>query len=80
MNEKDEDPLQDEPFAYSETKDGKVFILCEGRTVTTLKDKDAQRFLTRARNASPREGQLLMAKATKNFKRGNERLGKSRPM
>ena len=60
-------------FDYRTTKDGKVFISHEGRDVTTLRGGDAARFLDRVRDAGEDEAQLAMAKATGNFKRGNER-------
>ena len=60
-------------FDYRTTKDGKVFISYESRDVTTLRGGDAIRFLDRIRAAGHDEAQLAMAKATGNFKRGNER-------
>jgi hypothetical protein len=60
-------------FDYRTTKDGKVFISHRGRDVTTLRGADAARFLGRLREAGEDEAQLAMAKATGNFKRGNER-------
>ncbi|MBA2597330.1 MAG: hypothetical protein H0T18_05025, partial [Chloroflexia bacterium] len=41
--------------------------------VTTLAGKDAVRFLARVDGAGAEQAQLAMAKATGNFKRGNER-------
>ena len=72
MSEK-ENPLAHEPFSFQETKDGKVLLSFEGRVVETLRGKDAERFLRRTIGASSEALQMLMAKATKNFKRGNER-------
>ena len=60
-------------FDYRATKDGKVFISHEGRDVKTLRGGDALRFLDRVGDAGGDEAQLAMAKATGNFKRGNER-------
>ena len=60
-------------FTYRANKDGKVFISWEGKQVTILKGKPAQKFLKKIENADHLEAQLLMAKATGNFKRGNER-------
>ena len=65
--------LPEDPFSYQETKDGKVFISQGGRVVTTLKGKAAESFLAKIRNCDERRGQFVMAKATGNFKRGNER-------
>jgi hypothetical protein len=73
-----EDPLADEPFSYRQTKDGQVMISHSGRVVTTLRGKDAERFLSRAAPADPRALQLLMARVTGQFKFGNERQGKSK--
>jgi hypothetical protein len=60
-------------FAYRTTRDGKVFISHQGRDVTTLRGGEAARFLERVRDAGDDEAQLAMARATGNFKRGNER-------
>ena len=62
-----------EQFSYRSTKDGKVLISWEGRVVTTLKGVTAQQFLARASSADAEGRQVLMARATANFKRGNER-------
>ena len=62
-----------EVFSYAETKDGKVFISWQGRTVTTLAGEGARRFLSRAEGLDANGRQQLMARATGNFKRGNER-------
>ena len=43
------------------------------KTVTTLAGDGAQRFLARAEGADAAGLQQLMARATGNFKRGNER-------
>jgi hypothetical protein len=69
------DPLSSEPFDYQETKDGKVLLFHKGKHIETLTGTAALRFLARASNVDSRGVQLLMAKATKNFKRGNERSG-----
>ena len=65
--------LAEEPFAYQASADGKVFISWQGRQVTILKGDDAQAFLRRVTDKDARTQQLAMAKATGNFKRGNER-------
>ena len=62
-----------EVFAYKQTKDGKVFISWQGRTVTTLAGDRAATFMARADNLDPEGLQQLMARATGNFKHGNER-------
>lgn len=65
--------LDAEPFTYQLTKDGAVRIAHEGRVVTVLTGKPAARLMTIVSSAEPREVQLALAKATGNFKRGNER-------
>jgi hypothetical protein len=60
-------------FSYRATKDEKVFIVWNGRTVTTLSGPRARRFLADAEGTDAAGEQLLMARATGNFKRGNER-------
>ncbi len=66
-------PLDDEPFSYRETKDGRVFIAFRGRVVTTLAGAAARKFVSRVTGADSRQSQLAMAKATGHFKRGTER-------
>ena len=66
--------LKAEPFSYR--RNGcEVVIAHEGKPVTTLRGESASRFLKRADTAEGKQLQLLMAKATGNFKRGNERRG-----
>jgi hypothetical protein len=60
-------------FDYRSTKDGKVFISYEGRNVAALKGGAVRRFLERVVEADEDKVQLALAKATGNFKRGNER-------
>ena len=60
-------------FDYRTTKDGVMFISYEGRHVTTLKAGQARSFLERVVDADEDKVQLALAKATGNFKRGNER-------
>lgn len=65
---------QEGQFSYRTSKDGKIFVAWHGKTVTTLKGAAAQRFLSRIEGADQHEAQQIMARATGNFKRGNERL------
>jgi hypothetical protein len=74
----DTDNLAAEPFSYRATKAGAVQIAYHGKVVTTLRGRDAQRFLSRVDAASAREAQLAMAKATGHFKHGNEGVAKQR--
>ena len=67
--------LDAQPFAYRTSKDGKVFLFYEGKQVKVLKGKRGGTLSPplRLHGASEPEAQLLMAKLTGNFKRGNER-------
>jgi hypothetical protein len=66
--------LDEEIFAYRVNKNNTVFVDWNGRQVTILNGKEAERFLARISQASDeKECQLIMAKVTGNFKRGNER-------
>lgn len=68
--------FDEEPFAYETIKDGRVLIYWQGRHVTTLKGAKAQKFLSQVAGLDDRAAQLVMAKVTGNFKRGNERQGR----
>ena len=68
--------LDDEVFTFREGKDQKVFIFWHGKQVKILKGKQAQKFLAKVISLEHKEAQLVMAKATGNFKRGNERQNK----
>ncbi len=65
--------LKERPFSYRARKDGTVAIFWQNRPATTLSGKLAENFLAAAPEADEQELQLLMARATGNFKRGNER-------
>jgi hypothetical protein len=75
---KKKETLSDEPFSYRAFKDDRVQLLYRGHVVETLAATEGRRFLAKVDTASPRVAQRLMAKATRNFKRGNERLAKSK--
>lgn len=70
--------LEEEPFSYKISKDNKVFIFWEGKQVKILKGKESEKFISKIANADEFELQLIMAKITGNFKRGNEKMNKSR--
>jgi len=71
-----DDPLADEPYSFKEMKDGRVHILHNNKPAVTLKGKAATRFSRRISATTPRDAQLAMAKATGQFRFGNERMGK----
>ncbi len=60
-------------FSYHATKDGKVFLCWHGKQVKVLTGSAAGRFLARVAKLDRGGAQLLMARLTGNFKRGNER-------
>ncbi len=60
-------------FSWQRTKDGRVRISRDGRVVTTLADRHAEAFMRRVEGAGDEAAQGLMARATGNYKRGNER-------
>jgi hypothetical protein len=65
--------LKEQPFTFRQRGDGSVAILWKGRRVTVLTGKLAENFLAAAPESTGQELQLLMAKASGNFKRGNEK-------
>lgn len=65
--------IDDGAFEYATHKDGTVVISHYNRPVTTLRGKQAAKFADRVVGLEGREAQLLMARVTGNFKRGNER-------
>ena len=67
------DPLADEPFSWLTRADGTIVISYHAAPVTLLRGRAAERFTTRVTGADAAAAQLLMARATGNFKRGNER-------
>ena len=67
------DPDGPAPFSFRATKDGRVFVSWHGRPVVTLAGARAAAFLQDIAGAGEAEAQLIMARGTGNFKRGNER-------
>ncbi|MFB7158166.1 hypothetical protein [Lysinibacillus sp. NPDC056232] len=81
MSEIDErNRLSEEPFAYQITKKGTVVIDYEGKQIKIVKDREAERLIARIKEVEDNQTavQLLLAKITGNFKRGNEKLGKNK--
>ena len=66
-------PLEDQPFSYRETKDGRVMIDWSGTRAAVLTGARAGRFLAAVEGADAARQQIEMARVTGNFKRGNER-------
>ena len=65
--------MDEEIFSYQKSKDDKVFIYWYNQQVMILKNKMAQKFIKQIEGLDDSEKQLVMAKITGNFKRGNER-------
>ncbi|WP_163100335.1 hypothetical protein [Peribacillus alkalitolerans] len=66
--------FNDEVFTYRVSKDNTVFIEWNGKQIKILKGKEADKFIERMGRATNQlEEQLILAKVTGNFKRGNER-------
>jgi phytoene dehydrogenase-like protein len=66
-------PLEDDPFDWRTTKDGQVLVSRGGRLVTTVRGRSAAALLARLEPADETAVQHLLARATGNYKRGNER-------
>ena len=67
------DPLANEPFSWLTRADGAIVIRYHDAPVTLLRGKAAEKFTARVSKADRPAAQQLMARATGNFKRGNER-------
>ncbi len=70
------DVLKDNPFSYKSSKE-KVLISYEGKMIMVLKGKKAEALLKKIVGKSGIEEQLILAKITGNFKRGNEKQNKN---
>jgi hypothetical protein len=64
-----------EGFSYEERGD-EVVVLHHGRPATTLRGARALEFLDQVASG---DAQLLMARVTGNYRRGNERTAKAHP-
>jgi hypothetical protein len=67
--------LEDHPFDYQITKDKRILISFHGKVVTILAGLQAQKLITHLINEDEEQIQLVLARATGNFKHGNERRG-----
>ncbi len=65
--------LADDPFEYRVTKNGQVFISRGGRQVSTIAGARAERLIRDLKNGDEQARQLALAKATGNYRHGNER-------
>ncbi len=68
--------LRSDPFGYRATKKGEVRIDRGGRTVATVRGAEADRLLAAIEAAEDDVAvQQLLARATGNYRRGNEPRG-----
>ena len=65
--------LKEMPFNFRQRSDGSVAIFWKRTPAVVLTGKLAENFLAVSSDCSGEELQLLMAKASGNVKRGNER-------
>ena len=72
------DRLADEPFSYRVLKDESVQIFMNGRLAMTVGGKAGQKLAAKLDGADGHSLQLLLARASGQFKFGNERMGKKR--
>lgn len=68
--------FNEQPFEYTVTKDNKMLVYWRNQHIKTVVGKDCLQLKKKlAAATSFAEEQLLLAKVTGNFKRGNERRG-----
>jgi hypothetical protein len=68
--------LSSDPFEHRRTKDGRVLIRRGGAAVATVAGAAAERLLRSIETATDDHAvQQLLARATGNYRRGNERRG-----
>lgn len=67
------EPTGDLGFTYRVGKDGVVLISRNGRQITILRNKAAEKFVAQIASLDLHGEQQLMARVTGNFKHGNER-------
>ncbi|MFC8732309.1 hypothetical protein ACFT5B_07620 [Luteimicrobium sp. NPDC057192] len=71
-------PLDDDPFDYQVTQAGTVRVFRGGREVVTVAGRAAEKLVERL-GVDDATDQQLLARATGNYRRGNERLPPHRP-
>lgn len=68
--------LEDDPFSYRITKDGRVFISRAGKTVVIVAGARAEKLIA-GLGVDEAQDQALLARVTGNYRRGNERRSTS---
>lgn len=77
MPEDTRNRFDEDVFTWRATKSGKLLISYEGQVVTTLSGTKAEQLIAKLDAAEDRVAvQHLLARATGNFRRGNEREAK----
>lgn len=71
--------VDNQTFSWKKGKDNKVFIFFNGKQIMILKEQKAQKLIEDLLESDLEEEQYLLARVTGNFKRGNEKLAKSKP-
>jgi hypothetical protein len=72
-----QDRLDEEQFTYQVLKNGNVLIFWHGKQIQILSGTKAMMLAADLESAaSDREVQMILAKITGNFKRGNEKIGR----
>lgn len=64
--------LEDDPFTWQVTKDGRVLVSRGGRQIAIVAGAEADRLRPRLER-SPDAAQQALARVTGNYRRGNER-------
>lgn len=64
--------LEDDPFTWQVTKDGRVLVFRGGQRVAIVAGAHADRLRPRL-EGSPEAAQRALARVTGNYRRGNER-------
>lgn len=73
MPRDERDRLVHDPFAFRSTNDGRIFISRGGRTVTIVAGASAKKLAAALTAATDSDAvQHLLARATGNYRRGNE--------
>jgi hypothetical protein len=70
---------EDLGFTYRTRKNGEVDILHHDKLAATLRNRDAQDFLSDMQACNEADAQQLMARLTGNYKHGNERKASQHP-
>lgn len=66
--------LDEKPFTCRVSKNQTIFIAYEGKEIKIIKGKEAEKWIRKIQQAETDQAiQLVLAKATGNFKHGNEK-------